>query len=527
MRFKAAIILLAALVPAAALSARDIHVRAGGPGGDGSRERPYSDISEALLAGAYSGDVIRVAEGVYYGEGGSGRWRVATPGLVIAGGYSADFSERAPFVHRSILARGISAALVPLAKARGHDASWGLSLTPTKAGYEPGPLLQVEAEDVVVDGLWIDGYTRLSYKPSGELRLDLGPIGAPLAAFSKRGGKLRNCVLMNSGGPGVQMACAGTEGKADTWNEVAHCVIVNVLMAGIDMRVGTRDPERSPDSGCALVRGNTVAFVWSNLGLGYGIVVGRQTRIVAEGNLFAWCEDAGVHNGYGNAEATLSRNVFHACGTAYRYWAGEGSIAMLSCDDPALLSGASAASRFSLSAESGGNGATADPGLPVDAAFLANYLEGPHRMIAPVYEHSAALLFSRAVSAGASDRAPLAEYASIDAPVVAKDYAPIEYAAMKDWLGKDVELRVKLARSPEPSGFYVEGVTKEGYVCYRSADLQHFFYFKKGSAMLAAAEKAAKSGGYLLVKGTLRDIKAAIKMSGKFGFTVDAALPAK
>jgi hypothetical protein len=550
--------LVAAMALAAAFAcsafAKDVYVRAGASGGDGSKEKPYPDISVALAMGVYAGDVIHVAQGVYYGEGAVGKWVIKTPDVAIVGGYSTDFSARDPFKYRSILARGLSGELVAEAKKRGHDVEWGLSLVPTKASYNGGPLVTIEGDvkNVIVDGFVIDGYTRLTYKPSGDLRIDVGPIGSPLVSFNKPGCKLLNCVLVNSGGPGVQMIAAGNKDDPASWNEVSNCVIVNTLMSGIDFRVGTWDPDRSPDSGYAVAKNNTIVFVWSHLGEGYGILVGRQTRLLVQDNVIAFCTDYAIQNGFGNDKMSLVGNVFfNNIGGVYRYFDKDGSKATIVMDDPTQLSGRNAKKLYYLSDKSAGN-VTADPGLTPDPVFFEKFSnqiksEGGGKVVwdevnqwraamglplvgttgtgnvnyAPIYEQKYVALFSPSVAAGAKAAGPFAAYASKAAERIAKTYADIKYADLKANLGKDVRVRVKLARNPDPTSFYVASATKEEYVCYRSEDMQHFFYFKKGSEELEIAQECIADGEYMFVSGTLYDIKDTIKMTGKYGFVVD------
>jgi hypothetical protein len=66
---------------------------------------------------------------------------------------------------------------------------------------------------------------------------------------------------------------------------------------------------------------------------------------------------------------------------------------------------------------------------------------------------------------------------------------------------------VKLQKTPEVSGFYVPSATKEQYVCYRSRTCSNFFYFKKGSEELDYALELTKNGEFVVLSGTLYDIK--------------------
>ncbi len=540
------------LLALAFASAKDVYVSAG-KSGDGSKANPYGDLAVALAMGLYSGDVVHVSEGVYYGEGGSGKWIIRTPNVAIVGGYNKTFAERDPFKYKTILVRGMDPDLAAEAKKRGHDAAWGLSLVPTKASYNGMAMISTEGEanNVVIDGFVIDGYTRQTYKSNGDLKIDIGPIGTPLVSFNKPGCKVRNCVIMNSGGPGIQMGASGAKDDPESWNEVSNCIIVNTLMSGIDFRVGLWDPNNAPDKGYALIKNNSIGFVWSHLGEGYGILIGRQTRLTIEGNIIAFCTDYGMNNGFGNDKATLKNNIFfNNMGGVYRYFAAGNSGSTVVVDDPVLLSGKQANKLYYLSDKSAGN-AMADPKFKPDPAFFDKFSnqiksEGGGKVVwddvnqwrsalglsligstgtgaknfAPIYEHAYMFLISDAVSAGAK-AGTYPAYASAAEAASDKSYAEIKFADMKPYLGKDVRMRVKLGKDVETSGYYVPAASKEAYVCYRSEDRMHFFYFKKGSEALDSAISAIKNGEYIYVSGALVDIAATIKTSGKYGFVVD------
>src|SRR6476660_4771751 len=75
---------------------RDWFVRAGSTGGDGSKEKPFKDPSQALDE-VEPGDFIHVTKGVYHGKLESGNWVISTPNLTWLGGYNDDFTKRDPW----------------------------------------------------------------------------------------------------------------------------------------------------------------------------------------------------------------------------------------------------------------------------------------------------------------------------------------------------------------------------------------------------------------------------------------------
>jgi hypothetical protein len=537
------------------VSAKDVYVRAGSSG-NGTKSSPYGTIADAINMGVYAGDVIHVAEGVYYGEGGSGKWTIAINNLTLVGGYSTDFSSRDPWGNRSILVRGMGDGAFKQAKAREHDKKWGLSLTKTKASYNPKAMIAGEGNhsSTVIDGFTLDGYTRHTYKKNGDLKTDVGPIGTPLISLSKQGCKIRNCTIVNSGGPGIQLSAKGVKGDESTWSEVSNCVIVNTLMEAIDFRIGDMDPDRNPDGGYALIKDNTLAFVWTMNGEGYGILVGRQTKLRIENNIIAFATDFGLNNGFGNKKATLVDNCFfNNMGGHYRYFATKNKVTVVE-DNPSLLSGKAARRKYYLSSKSAGN-YIADPELTVDPGFFERFSNqvaadgggkismddvnnwrsamglpligssGSEKVnYAPIYEHDYLALASDSVEAGARNlpgRIPSYE----SKPVVSsKNYREISFSDLKNNLGSDVTMPVKFYSSVDPTSYYVEGVTRDTHVCYRSADRNTFLYVPNGSEALEVIRECIADGIPAIVSGTAVDIKSAINMSNKYGFIVDRAV---
>ena len=552
-----ALILISILVPCF-VYAKDVYVSAGSKG-IGTKEKPYNDISDALSMGVYAGDVIHVTEGVYYGEGGSGKWLIKTKNLTIAGGYKKGFSERNPWKYQSILVRGMGADALNEAKKREHNKKWGLDLTITKASYNGGAMISGEGDSsyTIIDGFVIDGYTRNTYKPNGDLNTAIGPIGngGPLIAFNKPGCKVRNCLIMNSGGPGILMIASGQKDDQNSWQEISNNVIVNTLMEAIEFRAGTWDATTDPDGGYALIKNNTLAFVWTHLGEGYGVIIGRQTKLQMENNIFAFATDFGMNNGFGNDKAKLSGNVFfNNMGGVYRYFASSGSKTTVVVDDPTLLSGKQGNKMYYVSAKSEGN-ISADPKLKVDPDFFDKFShqiqsEGGGKVVwndvnqwrsilglpligtkgtgksnfAPIYEHKYAILTSDAVAAGMKTTAKIEAYKSTAAEAVAKNYAKIKFADIKNNLGKDVTVSVKVGDKDGGSSYYVDGVTKADWACFRyKEDRMNFIYVKNSSEEMEIITKAIKDGSAVIVSGRVVDISAAIKSSNRFGLVVDKA----
>ena len=255
MKLKPIVTVLFVILVGVFLNAKDVYVKAGNKG-NGTMSNPYGSISDAMNMGVYAGDVVHVTQGIYYGEGGSGKWVIKVNNLTIVGGYNKDFTERNPFKYQSILVRGMDEGALKEAKKRGHDKKWGLDFTQTKASYNAKAMIfgEGESSNAIIDGFVIDGYTRNQYKSNGDLDVSVGPIGTPLISFNKPGCKVRNCIILNSGGPGIQMVASGKKDDPNSWAEISNCVITNTLMEAIDFRAGTFDPNNDPDGGYALIK---------------------------------------------------------------------------------------------------------------------------------------------------------------------------------------------------------------------------------------------------------------------------------
>ena len=146
-----------------------------------------------------------------------------------------------------------------------------------------------------------------------------------------------------------------------------------------------------------------------------------------------------------------------------------------------------------------------------------------NKNFAPIYEHEYMVLSSDTVKAGAkTDPSVLTAYASTSTGSADKSYVKITYANLKENAGKDVTLSVKLYKDVEMSGYYVDGITRDQYICYRTDDRANFIYVKKGSESLDTIQGAIKDGMPVILSGTLYDIQNNIKSANKYGIVVDS-----
>ena len=541
-------VILALLLTAGsgAVLAKDYYVRAGG-GGNGSRDNPYGEIQKALNV-AFSGDVIHVAEGIYYGEGGGGLYILDKPRLTLVGGYNAGFSDRNPFKYRTLLMRGVQEDSFAECQKRNHGA-WH-SMTMVKASYNSKGIIQGEHDHTgsVVDGFHLDGHTRLKYKGNGDLDTGIGPIGVPLVDFSKPGCKVRNCVILNSGGPGIRMIAAGTKDDPASLNEITNCIIVNTLMEAVEYRVGTYDPATGPNGGYGSLIGNTLAFVWEKNGESYGLIVGRQTKLGVENNLFAFSSGVAINNGLQNEYCRLVKNIFwNNSGGVYKYWSPNTKLTNIE-DDPALLAGKDAQLTYSLSKKSEGN-LSLDPRFKgIDKDFFDKFCNqikssgggkvqwdsvNEWRSIlglpligskgtgninfAPVYEIDRALLLPEegaAKACGVQTGGPFQSYQSVGA-APAKSYAPVPEAQLYNGValaGQHIRCTVKVEKK-DMSYYLPDKAPREQFDCFVAGMYPQsvFLYAARGSEAWEYLNMALTKKIPVIITGTAHDITAAYK----------------
>ncbi|RPJ05966.1 MAG: hypothetical protein EHM28_11020, partial [Spirochaetaceae bacterium] len=88
------ILLFLFLLPSLAFS-RDWYISPTGAGKKGTMEEPAGDLAY-ITSSLAPGDVIKIAEGTYFGRGENGADVITVP-VKIIGGYSSDFSKRDPW----------------------------------------------------------------------------------------------------------------------------------------------------------------------------------------------------------------------------------------------------------------------------------------------------------------------------------------------------------------------------------------------------------------------------------------------
>ncbi|MCP3098697.1 right-handed parallel beta-helix repeat-containing protein [Myxococcus sp. K15C18031901] len=256
-------LVLAVVCLCAPAHARDWFVRAGAVGGEGSRDKPFSDPWMALER-VEANDAVHVATGRYFGKLERGNWELAFPGVQLLGGYDAGFRERDPWKN-----------LTELTWRKGSPNRPDVSL----ARVSTSP--QRDTTGATIDGFLIDMQDTYEYVAEGG-DFDPKALQRNGAVELARGGILRNCMIVNS----IQAV------RTSPGAVVENNVIVNSIFAAIVSKGG--GDQDAP----VTLRDNTVAFVWATRAIAEGGTEGAgidvTNKAVLENNLVVHSDNHGV-----------------------------------------------------------------------------------------------------------------------------------------------------------------------------------------------------------------------------------------
>ncbi|MFO0593983.1 MAG: right-handed parallel beta-helix repeat-containing protein [Myxococcaceae bacterium] len=281
---------------------RDWFVRAGAKNGDGSKDKPFKDPTNALER-AEAGDVIHVAEGEYTGKLRAAKFIVDMPFLTLQGGYDANFTERNPWKHPTVLR----------------------FVRDEKNSYGQGAILEgaLDHRGTIVDGFVFDRRDYNKYEDDGDMMIDYSNKSESVWLMSP-GSVVRNCTFVN-GATGALMI--GT----------ASVVENNIFMNHVGAVVTVR---RGDDNSPTVVRNNTILFSWNekfgqgNVTMGYGIKFDTQSRGVADNNIIAFIDNHAVEVFGDPMDVTITNNVF-----SHNLWSNyETSPSMKFIDDATMAS---------------------------------------------------------------------------------------------------------------------------------------------------------------------------------------------
>lgn len=280
---------------------------------DGSRDNPVKNIQKAIEL-ASSGDIIRVAEGNYFGLMDSGSIKI-NKGVSIIGGYSTDFSERDILEHRTFVQPG----------ATSNGSAQG-------QGTIQINVMQADTH-VTLDGLIMDRGNSVAYNPRGEGRpagvetammqpIGTAGTGAPgipekqvytnetAIVYINTGSKcdvtIRNCAFLNGPNFGILGSTSATE------IVVKNCIFVNIRMAAVELR-GSSGAKNSETH----FTHNTVLFTWSRLkdfgDMGYGYRFLPKMDSYLDHNIIGCCIFSGLDRTHVDTPASKEAERVTTC----------------------------------------------------------------------------------------------------------------------------------------------------------------------------------------------------------------------
>ncbi len=262
-----AFVVLAVLGPAATAEAADLYVNVASNEGDGTKEKPFADIQQAVDT-AVGGDVIHVAQGEYHGKLKCGFIVVDKSGLTIVGGYKdATFAERNPFTFITTVKES------PDFKGTSFDGGY----FQMEQGGKP-----TVHKSTTIDGFWFDRKGQNTYSKEGSLSVGTSNK-APILWFESQDCHVRNCVFLNSALYAVRLKGDGSS--------VENCLFVNANYCGIDFHgVGEKLAKGYPFNKFKIAH-NTFFSMWN-------------ADSLEEGAGTAICHA-------GTATAEITDNIFH------------------------------------------------------------------------------------------------------------------------------------------------------------------------------------------------------------------------
>lgn len=314
----------------AAAGAADIYVSlSGGKNKNaGTKEAPLKNFWKAL-ENAQDGDTIHLAEGVYPGKMKQ-NWFLVDKAVSVKGGYSADFSERKPLVHRTMFqalnenndkkGTGLGVFTIDFTKRPVHPQNVdmkfdGLVFDEGFANSYHETKGKPEGFDT---GMWLEG-------PAWNKARDKFPSANRYLVYSatanRATGRLefRNCAFVNSGNIAFNV----------TWYQgevvVENCVFCNNRMIGANVMCSKAVPMEGPTKTRPgwkpelkwTFKNNTVLFTWSRLNdladMGFGVRNNTGVEADISDNVIGLNVLTGYDNTKGTAAAkrtSIDGNVF-------------------------------------------------------------------------------------------------------------------------------------------------------------------------------------------------------------------------
>ncbi len=317
-----------AAMAAAVLQAKNIYVsiESGKNKNDGTREAPLKNLWKALEV-AETGDAIHLAGGTYPGKMKQG-WFLMEKPVSIIGGYSSDFSERAPLKFRTLFqarndsyVRGNGQGVLHMEFDKTPNAPKGVDFAIDGIIFDEGFANSYHATkgrpEGFETGMWLEGPAKnLEDKQVSPNRY---MIYSATAGRVEGNLAIRNCAFVNGGNIAVNVNWFS--GKVT----IENCVFCNNRMVGASVACSKAVPMDGPSrprAGWAPeveweFANNTVLFTWSRLNdladMGFGIRGNTGVKASIHDNVIGLNVLTGFDNTKGvpsTKETKIDGNVF-------------------------------------------------------------------------------------------------------------------------------------------------------------------------------------------------------------------------
>jgi hypothetical protein len=287
------------------LSARDWYISLNiGKGKEATRENPAKDLGN-ILSEIEAGDVVHLAQGVYYGKGNNGHYKLEVP-VKIYGGYDDAFTRRDPWGETQTILSGVNF------DNPNFDFQARLLI---ELHIKYNSATKTDAKNmVVVDGIIIDNSARNQYQTDQKLKIirTANPSekksqtpntpGIKITLGKYCDAQILNCVVTNCALESADGALSVSGNKNSNITIKNNLVINNTgngIFPGSLWKPATKTPNVQEIPHFTL-ENNTVLFCWKPGPIdeyaGSGIKVDDYTVVSAKNNIFAFNDLYGVEN---------------------------------------------------------------------------------------------------------------------------------------------------------------------------------------------------------------------------------------
>ncbi len=264
---------------------------------------PFKNIQKAIDKAA-DGDVIKIAQGNYYGLMNVGNI-LLKKAVTLEGGYATDFSTRDVLKYQTKIQpdnksnkSGLNHPLLRIMVKKGTVVLDGLL-------FDKGQSNNYHMTKGVVEGLG----GMLLHPPTKATTTSIPNAKMPLIAGPSSGGfegdlLIQNCMFLNGNNAGIRF-------QADGKVTIQNCVFVGNVMSAVELNGG-----KANSRGLLEFANNTVLFTWTRTAemsdMGYGVRARRGMDYNIHNNLIAFNAWSGIDSTHDdpNRKLSIDNNMF-------------------------------------------------------------------------------------------------------------------------------------------------------------------------------------------------------------------------